>query len=233
MDGFLRQSTAVTVKIGPFTDDTDGATLETGLTISQADVRLSKVGGSYAQKNESSACSHDENGEYDCALNATDTNTVGILKLLVKESGALVVWHSYMVIPANAYDSLVAGTDYLQGDVVQWLGQAVTADSNVPEVHVVDMDDGVITAAKIATDAITSDEIATSAAQEIADATLIRGVSNVEDSADTTSLAGVILAIFESEVDGVTWTIRKTGGTVFVTKTLTTDVNAAPIVGVT
>jgi len=40
---FLKQSTAVTVKIGPFLDDTDGKTAETGLTIAQADVRLSNV----------------------------------------------------------------------------------------------------------------------------------------------------------------------------------------------
>ena len=52
---FLKQSTAVTVKIGPFVDEDDGKTAETGLTISQADVRLTKNGGNMAQKNESSA----------------------------------------------------------------------------------------------------------------------------------------------------------------------------------
>ena len=50
---FLKQSTAYTFRLGPFLDDTDGKTAETGLTISQADVRLSKGGGNFAQKNES------------------------------------------------------------------------------------------------------------------------------------------------------------------------------------
>ncbi len=45
----LKQSTARTVKIGPFYSATDGSPL-TGLTIAQSDVRLSKNGGNLAQK---------------------------------------------------------------------------------------------------------------------------------------------------------------------------------------
>lgn len=67
----------------------------------------------------------------------------------------------------------------------------------------------------------------------VADETLKRGVSNVEDAADTTSLAAIVLAILESSVAGTTWTIRKTGGTTFVTKTVTVDSAADPITGVT
>lgn len=92
---------------------------------------------------------------------------------------------------------------------------------------------GVVTAAAVATDAIDADALANDAALEIADETLKRGVSNVEDTADTTSLASIILAILESSVAGTTWTIRKTGGTTFVTKTVTVDSAADPITGVT
>ncbi len=67
----------------------------------------------------------------------------------------------------------------------------------------------------------------------IADAVLSRGVANVEDAADTTSLAALVLAAFESSVAGAVWTIRKTGGANFVVKTVTLDGAAAPIVGVT
>ena len=49
LDGFLKLSTAVTVKVGPFVDDTNGNTEETALTITQADVRLSKNAGNFAQ----------------------------------------------------------------------------------------------------------------------------------------------------------------------------------------
>ena len=102
---WLKQSTAVTLKIGPFLDATDGVTAETALTIAQADVRLSKNGGDYAQKNEATSCTHDELGEYDCPLDGTDTNTLGRLKLIVAESGAGPVWHEYLVVPAHIYDS--------------------------------------------------------------------------------------------------------------------------------
>lgn len=67
----------------------------------------------------------------------------------------------------------------------------------------------------------------------IADEVLKRGVSNVEGTADTTSLAAVILAVLESSISGTTWTIRKTGGATFVTKTVTVDATADPITGVT
>lgn len=111
--GYLKQSTAVTLKVGPFVDETDGKTAETSLTISQADVRLSKNGGNMAQKNESTSLTHDEIGMYDCPLNTTDTNTLGILTVNVHESGALPVRQDYMVLAANVYDSLVGGGDTL------------------------------------------------------------------------------------------------------------------------
>ena len=55
--GYLKQSTAVDVILGPFVDEDDGKTAETGLTIAQADVRLSKNGanmllGGYLSKDE-------------------------------------------------------------------------------------------------------------------------------------------------------------------------------------
>lgn len=69
--------------------------------------------------------------------------------------------------------------------------------------------------------------------QAIADEILKRGISNVEDAADATSLAALILAAFESAIVGTTWTIRKTGGTTFATRTATLDAAASPITGVT
>ena len=126
---FLKQSTAATVKIGPFLDSTDGNTAETALTISQADVRLSKNGGDIAQKNESSAATHDELGLYDCDLDTTDTGTLGRLQLFVHESGALSVWHEFMVVPANVYDSLVGGSDSLEVDATAISGDSTAADN--------------------------------------------------------------------------------------------------------
>ena len=113
----LKQSSAATIPIGPFVDSSDGNTVEDGLTISQADVRLSKNGGNMAQKNESSSCSHDELGYYMCDLDTTDTNTLGRLRIMVHESGALPVWIDCMVVPANTFDSMVSGTDYIDAEI--------------------------------------------------------------------------------------------------------------------
>lgn len=102
----LRQSTAVTVLLGPFLDDYDGVTAETALTISQADVRLSKNGAASAQKNEASAATHDANGYYTCPLDATDTNTVGFMDIFVSETGALPVRMTVQIIEEAVYDDL-------------------------------------------------------------------------------------------------------------------------------
>jgi hypothetical protein len=107
---FLKQSTAVDVAFGPFLDETDGKTAETGLTITQPDIRLKKNGGAWAQKNAAQTLSHEENGWYEIALDTTDTNTLGILMVAVHEAGALPVWGQYIVLPANVYDSLVSGS---------------------------------------------------------------------------------------------------------------------------
>lgn len=113
---WLKQSTAVTVKFGPFVDESDGFTPETSLTIAQADIRLSKNGGDIAQTNNSAGATHDELGYYDIPLDTTDTNTLGNLRVLVSESGALPVWQDFMVLPANVWDSLF-GADQLLVEV--------------------------------------------------------------------------------------------------------------------
>jgi hypothetical protein len=106
MAQWIKQSTATTVKLGPFLDDTDGKTAETGLTISQAEIRLSKNGGDFTQSNNTAGATHDENGYYDVPLDATDTNTLGTFRLAVSKSGALPVWQDFMVVPVNVWDSM-------------------------------------------------------------------------------------------------------------------------------
>ena len=107
----LRANTAVDVLIGPFVDSTDGNTTEDSLTISQADVKLSKNGGSLTQKNDADPATIDDDGYYQCDLNTTDTNTEGQLVLIVHESGALPVRHEYNVLSEAAWDSLYAAKD--------------------------------------------------------------------------------------------------------------------------
>lgn len=116
---YLKQSTASqSVLIGPFVDDTDGATPETGLTIANTDIRLSANGGNMAAKN-SGGGTHDEAGMYTITLDATDTATVGSLQLSVKVAGALYVFHDFQVLEETVYAALFASSapGYLQPDV--------------------------------------------------------------------------------------------------------------------
>lgn len=405
MTMWLKQSTAATIKMGPFVDNADGNTVEPSLTISQADIRLSKNGGDMAQTNNSAGATYDETGYYDVPLDTTDTNTLGRLKVMIHESGALPVWQDFMIVPAQVWDSFF-GADKLQVHVDEMTAGIITA--SVIATDAIDADaiaDNAINAAAIAADAITAaklhadvttelqsglataasittlqtsvDDIPTNAelatsqaaaddatlaaiaalnnlsaaqvnaevdtaladvgltttitgrvdaaistrasqasvddvptnaelatalaaaddavlaavatrasqtsvdtvddlldtelpalttavadlptnaelatalgaaddatlaaiaalsipdANTIADAVLSRGVSNVEDTADTTSLAALLLAAFESSVSGTTWTIRKTTGSSFVVKTVTVDADADPITGIT
>lgn len=153
----LKQSTAVTVKLGPFVDAGDGATLESGLTLSQADIRLSKNGGDFAQTNNSAGATYDESGFYDVPLDTTDTNTLGNLVVVISESGALLVFARFMVLPANVYDSLFS-TDRLEVDLTQIGGAAVSTSTAQLGVNAVQAGgtawgSGAITAASLAADA--------------------------------------------------------------------------------
>lgn len=178
MDGFLRKSTTATLKVGPIVNSTTGAP-ETGLTITQADVRLSKNGANIAQKTEATSATHDENGYYDVPIDATDTNTEGRLQGHILESGTLVAEFDYMVMSQAAYDFLYGSTAL--------------------PVNVTAMAAGVVTAAAIATGAIDADAIATDAVTEIqaglATAAAVDAVDNFLD----TELAAITAALIIRE----------------------------------
>lgn len=138
--GILKQSTTATLALGKFVDSTDGVTSETALTIAQADVRLSKNGGAFAQVNEATSASHMENGYYSKPIDGTDTNTAGLLTVAVQPSGALPVRHDYLVWPANIFDSFFS-SDLLQVDLTQISGAAVSTSTAQLGVNVVNFAD--------------------------------------------------------------------------------------------
>lgn len=179
---FLRQSTSVDVPIGPFLDSTDGNTVESGLTLTQPDIRLKKNGGAWAQKNAAQTLTHEENGNYEVTLDATDTNTLGLLRLHVHESGALPVWEDFTVIPANVYDSLIGGSDTL-------------------DVQVTGMGANVITSSAINADAITATGLAADAANEIADALLNRA-NAIETGLTPVQAIRLIAAVLAGKISG-------------------------------
>lgn len=135
----LKQSTASQeVPLGPFVDATDGVTAETGLTISNTDIKIWKTGATTLADKNSGGATHISGGIYYAVLDATDTDTLGPLVIFVQESGALPVRLECVVLAANVYDSGVAASDVLQVDVAQWLGTAPATPTvaGVPEVDV-------------------------------------------------------------------------------------------------
>lgn len=143
----LKQSTTQILRIGPFLDSVDGVSPETGLTITQADMQLSKDGAAFAQKSSATSATHDTDGWYTTTLSTTDTNTVGELILQVAVAGALPVWEHWFVLEQAIYDSLfassAAGFDANQRvNVGQWLSQAVTLSAgNLPDVNIDELKD--------------------------------------------------------------------------------------------
>jgi len=130
----LKQNNDVTIKMGPFVSSADANIIQTGLTISQADIRLSKNGGNFAPRSFSGNASYDERGFYNIVLSASDTNTLGNLLVAIHEWPALPVWQYFMVMPENAYESLY-GEDTLDVDIN---GQTVFASAtNLDEVTAV------------------------------------------------------------------------------------------------
>ena len=128
---FLKQSTAYTFRFGPFVDDADGKTAETGLTIEDEHIRVSKNGGNFIDKAETSNSAHDEAGFYIVVLNTSDTDTVGELQIACHMSGALPVFKTFQVVEEAIYDALFAAsaTGELLVDVAKISGDSTAADN--------------------------------------------------------------------------------------------------------
>lgn len=193
MTVFLKAATAATVLIGPFVDNVDGYTPETALTITAAEVLISKNGGALAAKNEASAASHSSNGYYAVSLDTVDTEDGGALKIVVNESGAFPVWMDCAVLTADAWNALFDGRAML-ANVSQWNGTNIAAPDTAgyPKVTIKDgagageldtasgkvsVATGGITAGSFAAGAIDAAAIATGAidADAIADSAIDAG----------------------------------------------------------
>lgn len=125
---WLKQSTAgQEIPMGYFLDSTDGNTEETALTIANTDIKIWKTGATTLANKNSGGGTHISNGIYYAVLDATDTDTLGPLVVFCHVSGALAVRVECLVLAANIYDSLVAGSDNLQVDLTQIGGDGQSA----------------------------------------------------------------------------------------------------------
>ena len=116
---YLKQSTAKVINFGPFVSPADGVTPAAGLAGALDDgatgVKLSKNGGALTIRHASvTATTYDDYGNYLVTLDATDTGALGTLRVQFADAATnLPVWADFMVLPANVYDSLVAGSEPL------------------------------------------------------------------------------------------------------------------------
>lgn len=139
---FLRQSTASQeVPLGYFVDSTDGNTEETALTIANTDIKVWKTGATTLANKNIGGGTHISNGIYYAVLDATDTDTIGPLRLFIHVSGALAVKVDCVVLDEAVYDALFGTT-------------ALATATNITAAAGITLADGAITAAKIAAGAI-------------------------------------------------------------------------------
>lgn len=127
----IKQSTAHTFLLGPFVDSTDGVAIETGLATAMDNattgIRLSKNGGNMADRNDATAPVHDEDGFYTIVLDATDTNTLGLLQVEYTEvATALPAWQTFSVVTANYWDTKYS-TDQFDVNVTNMAANVLTA----------------------------------------------------------------------------------------------------------
>ena len=127
---FLRQSTAgQEIPLGPFLDSVDGDSEEDGFTITNTDIKLWKAGTTTLVNKNSGGATNISDGIYYCVLDATDTNTLGSMKIYVHFAGSLYVLDNIDVVTANYYDTLFS-TDLLDVNVTHIADLAQTGNDN-------------------------------------------------------------------------------------------------------
>lgn len=116
---FAKQNTAKSFVVGPILDANGAA--KTDEVVGSFKVTKNGTEGS---PNASSAIEHKHTGHYNYAADAGDFDTLGEVEFSLNSGTNAMAPVRFQVLPANVYDSLVSGSDYLQVDQVQWKGTA-------------------------------------------------------------------------------------------------------------
>lgn len=117
MNNWLKFETPCFVYIGPFMNS-DGITVNTGLSLSQGDIFLTRNGGAFFSLVDASAIVHSMLGYYRIPLGSTDLGSTGRLKIVCNKATALPVWETWSVVTSKVYDSLITASDNLEVDTV-------------------------------------------------------------------------------------------------------------------
>ena len=131
----LKQSTQVDVLIGPLVDDGDFKSVEESVAYNATGIDVDVIKGvtkadvSLANSAGDGYWRHVANGYYAVTLSTTDTGTLGRLRVTFEATGVLPCWECFVVVPANIYDSLIAGSDKLYVDAVEISSSSTAADN--------------------------------------------------------------------------------------------------------
>ncbi len=147
---YLRTNTAARITVGPFFDKTDGVTPETAITVTACkltfmvddanvptlvlDTNPTASGGA----NDMVHVTGDDAGFYDLELAAANVNYLGRAMVAITDASVhCPVFHEFMIIPANIYDSMILGTDLFDVSVTQLLGTAwlTPGTAGTPDVN--------------------------------------------------------------------------------------------------
>ena len=140
---YLRQSTASQeVLLGPAIDDTDFKTPKTGLTIANTDIKVWKAGATTLANKNSGGATEISGGYYYGVFDATDTDTAGSMRISIKVATALIIFADVCVLPAQVYDSMIAGSDLLDVSLVQVTGATTDVSALATNVAAILVDTG-------------------------------------------------------------------------------------------
>jgi hypothetical protein len=119
---YAKQSTAKSFLVGPILDANGVAKTDEVV----GSIKVTK-NGSVGAPNGASTLTHNHTGHYVYAANAGDLDTLGEAAFSLNSGTNAMAPVRFVVLPANVYDALVSGSDYLDISLVQWLGSAPAA----------------------------------------------------------------------------------------------------------
>jgi len=119
---FVKQSTAATFIVGPILDSA-GAEYDSAVI---GDLSISKNGGTLTALAAAATLTLIANGQYTLVLRTTDADTLGQYQITCNKVGYQMPALERHVVPANIYDALVTGTDFLKIDAVEFAGATIT-----------------------------------------------------------------------------------------------------------
>lgn len=122
---FAKQSTALTLIVGPVLD-LEGAEYASAVI---GDLSISKNGGTLTALAAAATLTYIANGQYTLVLTTGNTDTLGVIQITCNKATYQMPTAERHVIPANVYNSLIAGSDYLDVETAAMAANTLTASA--------------------------------------------------------------------------------------------------------